>query len=103
MKMPPKKMAWAVADHRREPRQSSRSKYMLPAAAILLQGLCDDAHVGDACLLHGIHQRGERTEGHLFVGAQVNRLALGIAHLLPQLRRNLIDVDGVVAQEYPLF
>src|SRR5208337_2544659 len=42
---------------------------MSTSAAILLQRLGHDAHVGDAGLLHGVHHSGECSEGYVFVGA----------------------------------
>src|SRR5271169_1016914 len=75
---------------------------MSASAAILLQRLSDDAHVGDPGLLYGVHDGGKSAEGDVLVGTHEDGLAFGIANLLPQLRTNLIDVDGIVAQKYLL-
>src|SRR5271166_6310492 len=75
---------------------------MSASAAILLQRLSDDTHVGDSGLLDGVHDGGESAEGNVLVGTHEDGLAFGIANPLPQLRTNLIDVDGIVAQKYLL-
>src|SRR5919201_4623997 len=80
-------------------RKLSRSKKMSAFAAMLLQRLGHDADVGYACLLDGIHDGGKSAEGDIFIGAQQNRLPLGITHLLAYLRPNLIDVDGTVSEQ----
>src|SRR5271166_2590211 len=75
---------------------------MSASAAILLQRLSDDAHVGDSGLLDGVHYGRESAEGDVLVGANEDRLALGIADFFTQARADLIDVDGIVAQKYLL-
>ncbi len=72
---------------------------MSTSAAILLQRLGHDAHVGDAGLLHGVHHGGECAKGYVLVGAHKYGLAFGVANLLMQLRADLVDVDGIVVQE----
>src|ERR1035441_4040607 len=69
---------------------------MSAPAAILLQRLGDDAYVGDAGLLDRVHDGGEGAEGNVFVGAQEDRLALGIANFLAQPRADLVDVDVIM-------
>ena len=48
------------------------------APSLLLQRLGDDADVGDAGLLDGVHDRGEGAEGHALVGAQVDDALGGV-------------------------
>ncbi len=48
------------------------------APSLLLQRLGDDADVGDAGLLDGIHDRGEGAEGHALVGPQVDDALGGV-------------------------
>ena len=47
-------------------------------SSLLLKRLGDDADVGDAGLLDGIHHRGKGAEGHALVGAQVDDAFSGI-------------------------
>src|SRR5450755_969522 len=75
---------------------------MSAMAAILLQRLRNDAHVGDAGLLHRVHDGGEGPEGNVLVGAQEYGLTLGVTNLLAQASANLIDVDGIVAEKNSL-
>ena len=63
------------------------------------QRLRHDADVGDAGLLHRIHDGGEGAERNVLIGADENRLMLRIANPAPQLRGNLINVDRIIAQE----
>src|SRR5579864_7623239 len=82
--------------------QLSRSRKMSAFAAMGLQRLRDDAHVGDAGRFYGIHHSGERAKRDVFFGAHINRLVLRVAYLLPQLGADFVDIDSVVAQEYTL-
>src|SRR2546430_14418015 len=66
---------------------------------ILRQWLRHNAYIGNAGLFHRIHHRGECAERHILIGPQENGLMLGIANLGAQFFRNLVDVDGVIAQE----
>ncbi len=70
------------------------------APSSLLNRLGDDADVGDAGLLDGIHDRGEGTEGNAFVGPQVDDAfgGVGFAVGLEQAWK-FVDVDGLVLQE----
>src|SRR5919109_2092370 len=88
-----------MADQMNGRRKLSRSKKMSAFAAMLLQRLRHDADVGYACLLDGIHDGGKSAEGNIFIGAQKNRLPLGITQLLAYLRANLVDIDGIVSEE----
>src|ERR1700693_1910845 len=90
---------WKPADHARERPQLSCSKNISAFCAILLQRLSDDADVGEARLLHRIHDRRESAEGDVLIGADKDELVAGIANLLPESGRNLVDVDGVVAKK----
>src|ERR1700680_1669149 len=90
---------WKPADQARARAQLSCSKNISAFCAILFQRLSHNAHVGDARLLYRIHDGGKCAEGHVLIGADKDELLAGIANLLPQLGRNLIDVDGVVAGE----
>ena len=64
-----------------------------------VQWLGHDADVGDSRLLDCVHHRGEGAKGHIFVGADKDRLMLWIANLRPQLGCDFIDVDGIVSEE----
>src|SRR6266852_1040359 len=68
-------------------------------AAMGIHGLRNYAHVADAGLFDGVHHGGESAKRDIFIGAQINRLMLRIANLLPQARSNLVDVDGIVAEK----
>src|SRR5208282_6177748 len=90
------------------PADQARGRPRLPlarslvAAAMGINGLRHDAYVADAGLLDCVHDGGEGAEGHVFVGAQVNRLMTRIANLLLQRRGDLVDVDGIVAEKNSL-
>ena len=47
-----------------------------------IYGLRNDAHVADARLFDGVHDRRERAKRNIFVGPQIDRLVLRIANLL---------------------
>src|SRR5713101_4324695 len=68
-------------------------------ATMSVHRLRNDAHVADARLFDGIHHGGEGAKRDIFIGAQINRLVLRIANLLPQARSDLVDVDGIVAEK----
>ena len=70
--------------------------------AILFERLGHNADIGDARLFDRVHDGGEGAEGHVLIGAYEDELIAGIPNPLPQLGRNLIDVDGIVAQEHAL-
>src|SRR6266853_5103310 len=72
---------------------------MLVMAAMTIHWLRNDAHVGDARLLDGVHYGREGAEGNIFIGAQINCLVLRIANLLLNDSGDLVDVDGVVAEK----
>ena len=67
-----------------------------------VERLGDDAHIGYAGTFHGIHHGGESAERNILVGAHENGLVLRVAHFLPQLGTDLVDVDGIVAQKNAL-
>src|SRR5271170_3172031 len=100
--MAPVTATWKPADQLRARGQLSCSKNISAFRAIFFQRLSNDAHIGDARLLHRVHDGGEGTEGNVLIGADKNELVAGIANLLAQPGRDLIDVDGVVAHEYAL-
>jgi hypothetical protein len=71
---------------------------------LLLQGLGDDADVGDAGLFDGIHDGGEGAEGDALVGAEVDDALGGVAFAgAAEHRWEGVDVDGLVLQEDVLF
>src|ERR1700686_2351612 len=72
---------------------------MLAMAAMTIHWLGNDAYVGDARLFDGVHYGGERSEGNIFIGAQINCLVLWIANLLLDDSGDLVDVDGGVAEK----
>src|SRR5258705_6324051 len=78
------------------------SRNMSASAAILIDWLRHDAYVGDAGTLDGIHDRGKGAEGHILVSPNEDRLVLRVANLLAQLGLDVVDVDGIIAQEYAL-
>src|SRR3984957_5011325 len=90
---------WKPADQARARPQLSCSKKISAFCAIFFQRLSDDADVGDARLLHRVHDGGESAEGNVFIGADENELIARIANLLPKPGRDLIDIDGVVPHE----
>src|ERR1700683_1722605 len=90
---------WNPADQPRARPQLSCSKKISAFCAILFQRLSDDADVGDARLLYRIHDRGECSEGHILIGADEDGLIPRVANLLPQLRCDFVNVDGVIAEE----
>src|SRR5215813_6721509 len=90
-----------AADLARLGPQRSCSK-KISALAMGPERLRHDADVGDTRLLHRIHNGRECAEGDVFVGAQINRLMRRVANFLLQHRGNGIDVDRIVAEEYPL-
>src|SRR5574340_916175 len=96
--MEPKNSPCKAADSASGLRQSTRSVKMSARAGIRVQGLGDDAHIGDAGLFDRVHYGGKSAKGNVFIGAQEDGLALGIAHLLAQDVGDLVDVDGLVAQ-----
>ena len=62
----------SAADHARLRPQRSCSKKISALAAMGFERLGHDADVGDAGLLHRIHDRGESAERHILIGAQEN-------------------------------
>src|SRR6266853_6947457 len=68
-------------------------------AALGIHWLRNDTHIADARLFDGVHHGGEGAKRDIFIGAQINRLVLRIANLLPQARSDLVDVDGIVAEK----
>src|SRR5947209_3734213 len=83
-------------------RHCACSKKMSAPAAMLIQRLGYDAHVGNARLLHRIHHRGESAKRHVFIRTNKDGLMLRVANFLANLSRNFVDVDGVVAQKNTL-
>src|SRR5580658_1527418 len=71
-------------------------------AAMAIHRLRNDAHVADACLFDGVHHGSEGAKWNIFIGAQENRLMLRVANPLLQLRSDLVDVDGIVAEKHSL-
>src|ERR1017187_7259859 len=64
-----------------------------------VERLGNDAHVGDAGLLDGVHDGGEGAEGNILIGADEDALALGIANFGVQAGGDFVDVDRIVAQK----
>src|SRR5258708_2252761 len=89
------------AEHARLCPQRSCSKN-ISVLSMGLKRLGHDAHIRNPGRFHRVHHRGEGAKGHVFVSPQKNRLMLRIAHLLPQLLSNLINIDGIVSQKYAL-
>jgi hypothetical protein len=70
------------------------------APSSLLQRLGDDADVGDASLLDGIHYRGEGSERDSLVGTKIDDAFGWIAFAGgPQLLGKVVHVDWFVLQE----
>src|SRR6516225_3096959 len=78
------------------------SKNISVSGAMRVQRLSHDAYVGDAGLFHSVHHGSECTERYVLVGAQEHGLVLRIADLLPELRFDLIDVDGIITEKHAL-
>src|SRR5271155_1906632 len=93
---------WKPADQARARPQLPCSKNISAFCAILFQRLSDDAHVGDARLFYRVHDGGKGSEGDVLVGADKNELVAGIANLLAEFGGDLVDVDGVIAEENAL-
>src|ERR1019366_9673157 len=81
---------------------SCSSKISARTAILLGQRLSDDTYVGDTGLLHRVHDGSESAEGHVFVSPQENCLSFRIANLLANFLRDVMDVDGIVAEVNPL-
>src|SRR5215470_13340914 len=75
------------------------SKNISASACIRIQGLGNDAHVGDAGAFDCVHHRGERAERHIFIGADEYRLILRVADLLAKFCLDLVDIDRIVPKE----
>src|SRR5215467_4173769 len=63
-----------------------------------IDGLGDNADVGDTGLLDRVHHGGKSAKRNVFVGADENRLVARIADALLQSGSDLVDVDWVVAE-----
>src|SRR5580698_400417 len=90
---------WKPADQARARPQLLCSKNISAFCAILFQRLSDDADVGDARLLDRVHNRGKGAEGDVLIGTDEDELVAGITNLLVEAGRDLVDVNGVVAEE----
>src|ERR1039458_6323953 len=90
---------WKPADQPRARGQLSCSKNISAFCAILFHRLSHDADVGDAGLFYCVHDSGESAEGDVLIGADKNKLVMGIANLLAKFGGDLVNVDGVVAHE----
>src|ERR1700730_4070277 len=91
-----------ISDQLRLRPQRSCSKKISALAAMRVQRLRDDTHVGDARRFHGVHDGGESAEGDIFVGADEDGLVLRVADFLFKFGPDLVDVDCVVTQKNPL-
>src|SRR3954454_15087786 len=69
-------------------------------AAIAAQWLRNNAYLRDPCLLACIHHHGERSEGDVLIGAQVNDLVLRVTHAAAQAVGDLIHVHRIVAEKH---
>src|SRR5579864_1560687 len=87
-----------AADHARLRPQLSCSKNISPLA-MGLERLRNDTDVRNSGTLHRVHDGCKGPERNVFVRAQKNGLMLWVAHFLPQLSANLIDVYRIVAQK----
>src|ERR1700677_5276803 len=65
----------------------------------LLDRLGDDAYVGDAGLLDGIHDRGEGAKGNALISPEVDNFLAGITLASPKQRRKLVYIDWLVLQK----
>ena len=63
---------------------------------LLVEGLGDDADVGDAGLLDGVHHGGEGAEGDLLVGADVDDACFALVGGGAEERGQIVDVDRLV-------
>src|SRR6266496_3135662 len=85
---------------RLRPQRSCSKKISVPAIAI--QRLGDDAYIGDTGLLDRVHHRGERAKRHIFISPYEDELALRVPYFLMQLGGDIVDIDRVASQKYPL-
>src|ERR1700730_19041065 len=88
-----------ISDQLRLRPQRSCSKKISALAAMRVQRLSHDTHVGDARLFDCVHDGSEGAEGHIFVGANEDGLVLRVADFLLEPGTDFIDVDGIVAQK----
>ena len=96
--MEPTKFAPSLSGLLSLSRLNVRDVAMSPSS--LLDRLGDDADVGDAGLLDGIHDGGEGAKGDALVGSEVNDALGGVGFAGGSEERwKLIDVDGLVLQE----
>src|SRR5579883_3435697 len=75
------------------------SRKMSVSAAILVEGLSNDTDVSDTGAFNRIHDRGEGSEGDILVGANEDGLVLRVTDSLAQTSFDVVDIDGVVAEE----
>jgi len=61
--------------------------------------LGDDADAADAGLFDCVHDRGECAKGDILISADENGIVAGVADFLVELGGDLVDVDGVIAEE----
>src|SRR5947209_8841035 len=80
----------------------SCSVQMSAVAAIAAQWLRNNTYLGDPCLLARIHHDGERPEGNVLIGAQVNDLVLWITNTAAQSVGDFIHVHRIVAEKHAL-
>src|SRR5882757_8628347 len=61
-----------------------------------------DRDIRNASLLHCVHHGRKGAERNSFIGAEIDDLLRGIDVRIVQPRRNIVDIDGVIAQKYTL-
>src|SRR5262249_25858851 len=82
------------------PFHGSRMSKMSTRCDILgLVGLRNDRNVGDAAVLHDVHQRGKCAEGNVLIAAQINWMMLGILNPVVQYLRKLRQLHGITSQK----
>src|SRR5215468_5471521 len=92
----------SASDHARFFPQRSCSKKISALAAMGVERLRHDADVANARLFYRVHHRGKGPKRNVLIGADENRLMLGIANLLLQLGRDLINVYRIVSEKHAL-
>src|SRR5947209_13118065 len=98
--MSPTIAPWKKSDAVIGPFHGSRMSNMSTRCDILcLIGLRDDGDVGNAALLHDVHQLRERAKGNVLVTPQVNGMVLGVLYLVTKDAWQCRQLDRIAAEE----
>src|SRR3954454_15008487 len=98
--MSPTIAPWKNSDAVIGPFHGSRMSKMSTRCDILgLIGLRDDGDVGNAALLHDVHQLRERAKGDVFIAAQINGMMLRILYLVTKDAGQCRKLHGIAAEK----